>query len=470
VKDMSITIARSKILISQTAWLETLVMTVILVVIGYSVNTSDPFYLHYQFPWLILAPLLIGLRYGFLFGMSSTALFIILFAIGRYFNWVVVPVFPIEMVVGMILVTMITAEFHDIWQQKLQPLQYKHQLLKLRMNEFSRTYHILKASHSQMEQQTANHVKSLRTSLLDIEKQILTLAKNDGAPLSGIGNHILDILSEYGSIQTASVYAVSEDKKILLNPVACLGNPPSLWSTNFLVMEALNTGHVTSIQTHNEKVDHEILVVIPMIDVFHKIWGVVIINEMSMFAMQDNTLDLLALLGGHIGDLIQRRAEAEWLSKDVWLDFEYELRRVLKNILSFKINAAIVINIIDCEEKQELFISKFRSELRGLDKVLNFKDDFGRHIIINLLPLTDEKGLKHFLYRLGLMDSIDIETLTGFEDGSDYNTLESDVTIYSWVLNDTHSPEKVLAKIGQLCQRNELANRNGDYFYDDISA
>jgi hypothetical protein len=323
-----------------------------------------------------------------------------------------------------------------------------------------------------LEQQTANYIKSLRTSLLDIEKQMLVLAKDDGAPLSGIGDHILDILSEYASIQTASVYAVSKNKKVILSPLARLGNPPALWATNPLLIAALNTGNVTSIQTHNEGVEHDILVVVPLIDVFQKIWGVVIINEMSMFAMQENTMDLLALLGGHIGDLVQRRAQANLLSKDVWLDFEYELRRILKEVLSFKIDAAVVVSIINCVETQDVFIEKFRSELRGLDKVLNFKDYSGRQIIIHLLPLTDENGLKSFLYRLGLMDSIDIETLTDNEksENSNCQTLGNDITIYTWTLNNAHSPEKVLSKIASLCQTNQLANSNGDYRYENISA
>lgn len=447
---MNITLARSKFLTSRTAWLETLALTVILPVIGYGVNAADPFYLNNRFPWLILAPLLISLRYGFLFGMSSASLLIASFTFGRYLNWMIVPVFPVEMVVGMILVTMITAEFYDIWQQKLQPLQHKYHHLKLRMNEFSRAYHILKGSHSQLEQQTANYTKSMRTSLLDLQEKILTLAKNGGEPLSGIGDHILDLFIEYGSIQIASVYAVSEDQKIILPPIACLGNPPPFWPTNPLVREAFKTGHVTSIQTHDEAMDQEILVVIPLVDVFQKIWGIVNVNEMSMFAFQENTLDLFSLLGGHIGDLIKRRTEASLLSKDAWLEFEYELRRVLEEVRNFKIAAAVVVCITNCVETHDLFISRLRSELRRLDKVLNFIDDFDQHIVINLLPLTDENGLKDFLSRLGLMHSIDSKTLTGFEEGSTYLTLDGDMTIYSWVLNDTHSPEKVLSKIAQL--------------------
>jgi hypothetical protein len=466
VKDMNITIARSKILTAQTIWAETLALTVILTAMGFGIN--DPFFLNHSFPWLILAPLLIGLRYGFLFGMSSTALFILLFIFGSYFNWVDMPVFPVESVVGMILVTMISAEFHDLWQRKLQPLQYKHQQLQSRMNYFSRTYHILKASHSQLEQQTANYTKSLRSSLLEIERHISTLEKEDDTSLNGMANHILNILSEYGSIQTASVYVVSKDKKIMLNPVGCLGNPPSLWPTNPLVTAALNTGYVTSIQMFDERIEHEILVVIPLIDIFQKIWGIVIINEMSLFAMQQNTLDLFSLLGGHIGDLIQRRSEAHCLSKDVWLNFEYELRRVLKEVLGFKADAALVISIFNDEESQSLLISRFRSELRGLDKVLTFKDTSGRYIIIKLLPLTDEKGLKSFLFRLGLTDTIDIET-TDFKKNR-FSLSEGDVSVYSWILNGTHSPEKVLSKITKLCQPDDAANSKKGDCYENISA
>ena len=157
------------------------------------------------------------------------------------------------------------------------------------------------------------------------------------------------------------------------------------------------------------------------------------------------------------------------LNKDAWVDFEYELRRVLEEVHSFKIAAAVIVNIVNDIETQDLFVSRFHSELRGLDKVLNFQDDFGRQIIINLLPLTDENGLKDFLSRLGLMPSIDGRTLTDFEEGSAYQTLNGDLTIYSWILNDSHSPEKVLSKIAQFCQCDKTVIRNGDYSHAAIS-
>lgn len=468
---MKLTLATSRSLVSKTAWLETLVLTGILPAVGYKINAIDPFYLDNRFPWLILAPLLVTLRYGFIFGMSSAVSLISLLALGRYLDWPIAPVFPVEMAVGMVLITMIAAEFQDISRQKLQQLQHKYHYLKLRTDEFSRAYHVLKGSHSLLEQQTDNHKKSMRNVLLDLQGQVLSLAKHDGELLGGIGDPILNLFSEYGSIQVASLYAVSEERKISSHPVACLGKPPALWPANLLIKEALKTGHVTSIRTFDEEAENEVLVVIPLIDVFQRIWGVVIVNEMSMFALQKNTLDLLSLLGGHVGDLIKRRAVGNLLDKNVWLEFECDLRRTLEEVRSFETVAAMVVSIVSSEALYDALMSLFRAECRGLDKVLTFRDDLGRQVIIQLLPLTDENGLKDFLSRLNLKDILDRKTsLTSFEEGKAFQILDANVAIYSWILSDKHSPEKVLSKIEQLCQHNISDHRNRERSHAGIPA
>jgi polysaccharide biosynthesis protein PelD len=470
MEDMGLPSVLTKVLEVRTARLETLALTMIIPAIGFGMNAGDPFFLDNRFPWLVLAPFLTSQRYGFLFGMSSASFLICLLSFSRFFHWVDMPEYPTEQVVGMILITLITAEFHGLWQRKLQSIQNKYQYLNLRMNEFSRSYHILKGSHSQLEQQTANYTKSMRTSLFDLEKQMQTLAKHEGDPLKSIGDYILNLFSQYGSIQTATLYSVSENQKLSLHPIACLGSSQPIWPSNPLVREALKSGHVTSIQNFDEDLGQEILVVIPLIDVYQNIWGVVIVNEMPMFALQENTLDLLSLLGGHIGDLIQRRTEALLLSKDVWMEFEHELRCVLRDARKLKISAAMIVSITSCTKTYDDLMSKYRSELRGLDKVLSFDDSFGRKVIINLLPLTDENGLWDFLLRLGLMRYIDCNALAGYAGDSAYPSTNEDIAIYSWILTEVDTPDKVLSKIEQICHRNEPTTSKGDYSRAEASA
>lgn len=461
---MDISLKISRLLVLWNASLEALVLTVALPLIGFGIRKDDPFYLNCQFPWLVLAPLLISLRYGFLFSMGSVSLLITSFALGRYFNWVATPFFPVEMAVGMLLITLITAEFHNLWQHKIQRLQHKHDYLNLRMNEFSRTYHLLKGSHSQLEHQLTRHTKSIRTSLLGLERKIQTLLKHEGEPLKGIGEHILNLLSEYGSIQTASLYEVSEGQKLSLNlrPIAFLGKPPSCWPNNSLIREAFKTGCVTSLQNIDEELGQDILVVIPLIDVYRKIWGMVIVNEMPLFALQERTLDLLALLGGHIGDLIQHRTETNLLSKDVWAEFECELHRVLRDGRIINTESAVVVSIMNSTQAYDVLMARFHSELRGLDKVMNFHDDFGRQIIITLLPMTDENGLKDFLLRLGLVRSIDSKTLAELKWNGlcGFNLIDNNVMIYGWTLKNASSLKETLSKVAQLCHRKDPVGRN----------
>lgn len=461
----------SKVTEIRTARLETLALTLLVPAIGFWFKTDDPFFLDNQFPWLILAPLLISQRYGFLFGIFSASFLVSLVTICRVFDWVAIPDYPVEQVVGMLLVTVITAEFHDLWQQKLQSLQNKHHYLNLRMNEFSRAYHLLKGSHSQLEQQAANYYKSMRVSLLDLEKNIQALAEHEGEPLSGIGDLILKLFSDYGSIQTASLYAITDTQKLSLHPVSCLGTPPAIWPSNPLVREALKSGNVTSIQTFDEDFGQEIVAVIPLVDVYQKIWGMVIVNEMPMFALQENTLDLLSLLGGHIADLVRSRTETNLHNKDVWSEFGQELRRVLRSVRDSKISAAMVVSITDNKATYDELMAKYRSELRGLDKVMSFNDGLGRKVIINLLPLTNESGMWDFLLRLGLMRYVDSNALAGYGDNSANLSTTEDIAIYSWIFNADDSPEKVMARVEQLCQLNGSdGNSKGDYSHAEISA
>lgn len=466
---MNLPLLKLRLFTVRAVWFETVALTALMPLIGYAVNADDPFFLNNQFPWLILAPLLISLRYGFLFGMSSTLVLIALFILGRNFNWNFIPVFPLEQVVGMIAITVVTSEFNERWQQKIVPLQRKYEQLTLRMKEFSRAYQLLKGSHSLLEQQTASHKTSLRDSLLNLHKHTLEIAKNDGEPLVGIGDRILELFSHFGSVQTASIHAVSDAQKISMRSIACLGNPPSFWPTNPLIREAFKTGYVTSIQSYNEDMSQEIIVVVPLVDVFQKIWGMVIINEMSMFALQENTLNLLSLLGGYMGDLVRCRADSSQLSQDVWKVFEHEVRCVMKDVSFYKVEAAVVVVINSSLEKHNRRMARFNAELRGQDKVMSFSDLFDRHVIISLLPLTDEQGLKDFLLRFDLMCPTEDLMLVGTDEARLNHASNRDECIYSGLLNKTYSPEAVLLKIAQVCQ-GEKTIKQGDLSCADISA
>ena len=206
----------------------------------------------------------------------------------------------IAVIVGLLLLTLISTEFRESWVRQTRLLDHKYNHLKLRMDKFARSYHLMKGSHYRLEQHLASQAKSLRLSLDDVKKKVLTLENHKGEPLAGIGDSVLKILGSYANVQMAGIYPVNEQRKMNPNPVASLGQPRTLLSSDPVVAEALKTGDVASIEMERNGAMPPVgaLIAIPLIDVYQRIWGVIVVNEMPLFAFQENTMDFLAVLGG----------------------------------------------------------------------------------------------------------------------------------------------------------------------------
>jgi hypothetical protein len=437
----------------KSKWVETIVITLLLPAIGYSLDASDPFFIDYRFPWLILAPLLISLRHGFVCAVTSATLLVSLVSSGFHFGLSEVPFFPKEMITGMLLLTVVSAEFRESWARKTALLDHQYNHLKIRMEKFARSYHLIKGSHYQLEQHLASQAKSLRLSLLDLKKKVLSLEENRGGPLSGIAESILKILTSYANIQTAGIYAVDEKRIISVNPVARLGHPRALLDSDPVVEEALKTGHVASIEAEkNDAVPAAgALVAIPLVDVYHRIWGMIVVDEMPLFAFQETTMDFLAVLGGKMGDLVKRRAESYSNDGDGRKAFEGRLRRTLGEIKYLKTSAVAIATTINSEELQREFLARFQIELRGVDEILIVNDSWDRKVFLILLPYTDEKGANEFLTRVELSKS-SAELVRHGADNMTFVFKGGNIRVGMWILDNKLSTEKVLAEVDAFCK------------------
>ncbi len=435
-----------------TKWMESIGISILPPLIGYAIDSSDPFFINYQFPWLILAPLLISLQYGFAFGIMTASLLIGMVTTGFFFGWAEIPFFPKEMIVGLLLVTIISTEFYGLWIRKIKLLENKYHYINARMDKFTLAYHLLKGSHHQLELHVASQAKSLRSFLADLEQQILSLEKNGGEPLAGIGESILKLFSDFASVQIATIYAVTgdEQKKINPEPVACLGHAPPLFPSDPFVRETLRTGQVASIKLEDDNAMSTAgtLAVIPLIDVYQKIWGLVVVNEMPFFALQESTMDLFAILGGNIGDLIKRRAEAYRYIDDRGKDFQLKLRRVLNEIKLLKTSAMLIGAVINSEEWQSEYLARFQANLRGVDKIWVFRNEQNRKTYLMLMPYTDENGANEFLNRVGLSELM-AEKACNNLDSKAFSYHDGDVSICMWNLNNKTSLKQIVLEISQ---------------------
>lgn len=434
-------------------WTESIAISLSVPVIGYAIDSSDPFFINYRFPWLILAPVLAGLRYGFVCGLTSAALLVSLVTSGFYLGWPGVSFFPEEMIIGLLVLTLISTEFRESSTRQIKLLDHEYNHLKVRMDKFSRSYQLIKDSHYRLEQHLASQAKSLRLSLDDLKKKVLTWENHKGEPLAGIGDSILKILGSYANVQMAGIYAVNEHRKMNPNPVASLGQPRTLLPSDPVVAEALKTGNVASIEMEQNGALPAVgaLVAIPLVDVYERIWGVIVVNEMPLFAFQENTMDFLAVLGGKMGDLVKRRAEAHCDENDVGKIFESRLQRITDEIRYLKTSAVAIATVISSDEPQSELLAKFQAELRGVDEILIINDSWNRHVFLLLLPYTDEHGANEFLNRVGLSKSSAEVALDG-PNGMAYGFRGGDIKVCTWVLDNKTSYEKVLLGMDRFCK------------------
>ena len=79
-------------------WLETFVLTSIVMVASFATQQHDPFRLGGGFPWPVLGPLLAGLRYGFAYGFVSALLILAILGMAINQQWQVASEFPLSLI------------------------------------------------------------------------------------------------------------------------------------------------------------------------------------------------------------------------------------------------------------------------------------------------------------------------------------------------------------------------------------
>ena len=153
-------------------WFETIALTAIMIVASFVTQQQDPFRLGGGFPWLVLGPLLAGLRYGFVYGFVSALLILVVLGVAINLQWQAASGFPLPWGIGVVVVAMVAGEFRDMWGRRLHRLEGAFQYRAERLEEFTRNYQLLRLSHDRLEQTVANSGLSLREGIMHLQSTL----------------------------------------------------------------------------------------------------------------------------------------------------------------------------------------------------------------------------------------------------------------------------------------------------------
>ncbi len=416
------------------AWLETLLILLVFLLVGFWIDQDDPFFLRAEFPWLILAPLLPALRYGFHHGFVAALVLVALMALAWQAGLFTGPRFPAELAVGMLIVGMLSGEFADSYTRRLNQQRVINDYQRLRLDEFTRNYHLLKVSHDRLEHRLAASGHSLRGALLELRKH---LSPGSGNDLSSQAQRIMSLFTAYGWVQVAALYAV-RNQRMVIRPLAMTGQIGAVDPFDPMVRRALVEGRMATLTqerlSEEEAAERELLAVVPLVDVSGHVWAIVCIREMPFIALQEENLRLFAVLGGHIGDILAAAQRQHGPESDPELSaFMTDLRRALSDHRQYDLPALVVVITLPAEHPEaEEMARLFVSQSRGLDRIWQPPDD--PHRLFLLMPLTHPEELDPYRNRM------DRALAERFGQGMD----ELGIHIRSHVLQRRDDPDKLL--------------------------
>lgn len=394
------------------AWvsvLESVVITALVPVIGWLFHAHDPLFYGSTFAWLIVAPLLTGLRYGFLYGFASALATVAYMAIAPRLGWIDTAL-PVQYAIGLVLTGMVAGEFTDIWRRRFTQMKIINDYQGTRLEEFVRNYHVLRVSHDQLAERLAANPHNLRDALLALAERF-----HEADPgidvLTQRSSDLLSFLAAEGRVEQCALYRVDENNQVARQAMDFLGGQPSQTdvAANPMVRACLEQRCMISLKSEmaNEagiQAGQSILAVVPLIDVNDRIWAIVTVTEMPFVDFERGNLHLLAVLGGNLGDVI---AEAyDRVPTDQALaryQFEQRLKRWTQYGARYRLSSLLMAYEIPGRVRgisNEALSDVVYEQLRALD--FAWTTDVGQdsQIIYVLMPLTPERGAAAYRERM----------------------------------------------------------------------
>ncbi len=383
------------------AWLEALLITGLTIGLAWWLSPHDPLQVH-GFPWSLLAPLLIGLRYGFVKALASALILVGSVVMLHRQGGAVYAVLPSAYIVGTLLVAMLAGEFRDRWERRLQKLQRANEYRQYRLDEFTRAHQILRLSHDRLEQRVAGGDQSLRSSLLLLRGQLRGLERR-GEILENMAEAVIGLLGQYGSLRVAGLYRVLDNHRVETRALATAGEMALLDPDDQLVQLCISERKLVSvremfIEGGEWKGFTSLQACVPLIDAEGRLMAILAIRQMPFFAFNDRTLSLLALLAGHVADLLNSDPASLRLDDADAQFFSQQLKRSLIDAEQHQLAGTLFA--AELSTPNEELVRILVDSQRGLDLQLRLVNRQGHACMLVLMPLTSAEGVGGYINRL----------------------------------------------------------------------
>lgn len=361
-------------------------------------NPNDPFMVELPFPWLWLAPTVLGLRYGTLAAFGSIGLIA-----GAWSLWDLLSqntsLFPAHFFMGGLILSLIAGEFADVWIVRLKRVREANAYLNERLESLTRRHYLLKLSHERLEQDMLTKPMTLRDSIMHI-REIMVTGLQDPAALPH-ANAVMSLLAQTCQLEVAALYPVINGK-VTTKACATLGTPQDIDLDDSLLTYALEKGELSHLQTEElQAADSRYVVVAPLLATNQKCLGVLVVERMPFLSLNQESLQFLSVLLGYYADNVKLIPLAMKILRDnptCPIEFASELLRLERVQRESGLPSSITAFVIsDSVHRQDIFAEMVRQRRQmDINWDIRLSD---RDIIITMMPLHGDAAVTGYLLR-----------------------------------------------------------------------
>ena len=385
---------------SHTKWLETVVITVLVMACGYCFNRDDPFLVRAQFPWIWFGSLLISLRYGIPPGILSVGIIgVTYFAMLRYDLFQ--EAFPTDYMLGGLLMTLISGQFSTIWDHRFKQTIQLSNHTRERFEQLSRAYFMVRLSHDRLEQNLISQPVTLRDAILDLRNM---LAQRGGIMDTETGSALFSIMIHYCNLESAAIYLTDDNELLQKEPIARCGKGAPLAVDDLLLRSAIESGNTAykSINRLSKTEFSSYLVVAPLRTSGGTLIGLMLVTEMPFLSLHRETLQIMGVLLAYVADHAESAHAARDLLavvKDCPPNFAAELFKMVRLKHDLEVNSALVMVSFSPMPRLEKLCRALENQQRGLDHTWRRNIERGVQLI-TLMPFTSPAAVEGYQTRI----------------------------------------------------------------------
>ncbi len=393
------------------AYVETLIIVGIYLLIGFFINPDDICMLNDEISYILILLAIITLFHGFENGVLTLGILAVAM-------WYFYPFFQYTEFLIALLMTMIFAEFHYYWTQKIKDAQINADYRGDKLDELSKAFYSLKISHDQLEKNYVIKPMSIRNSIeyiinkneiIDSKSEIVDKRKE-------YYKNFLELLEKSFSVNSAVIiYNSEEDLESYLeykNAALVLSSTTEeleleqLFS-DYLIDKAIGRSTAIfisdiagepTIATDNNS---DFIAAIPTV-YDGKVIAVLAIKKMPFMAFNREMLTSISILLDYFSVEINKKNTLSYYDEiDIVQDeiFRFEYHRLKGLYEKYKVNSIILVLRIKSELQSVRIYEKIEKMLRSLDMVTMVEEN-GIYYIVLLFPLHDNSAALGYLNRL----------------------------------------------------------------------